>query len=140
MPATMQRKVAIAGVRLAGSRLRTFMRRHIRATIGKTGNLEKAISMKYGKGKNVAKVTVGLNNRFYYKTLDIGRKDYERTNKRGKRFKVSGTPIMNSQGLNLDKVWDAHKDEILKILVQGMQTELFKTMGRLSVTGKLGRR
>jgi hypothetical protein len=139
MPDNVQRKVAVAGVRIAGSRLRTFMRRHVKRLKDK-GLLEKAISMKYGKGKNAAKVTVGLNSRFYYKTLEQGRKAYERTNKRGTRFKVSATPIMNSQGLNLESVWNTHKDDILKILVEGMQQALYKELGRMSVQGLKSRR
>jgi hypothetical protein len=138
MPASIQQKVAVAGVRIAGSRLRTLMRRRVPV---RSGKLRKAIAMKYGKGRDVAKVTVGLLSRHYYLTLDVGRKPYERSyRKGGPKYKVSGTDQMNTEGLGLHQVWDTHKEEILKILVEGMQTELFKQLGRLSVTGKLRRR
>ncbi len=138
MPDNVQRKVAVAGVRIAGSRLRTYMRRRVPI---RSGLLRKAIAMRYGKGRNVAKVTVGLLNRQYYKTLEQGRKDYERSyRKGGPKFKVKGTQRMDTEGLGLEAVWNTHKGEILKILVEGMQQALYKELGRMSVLGLRGRR
>jgi hypothetical protein len=104
----------------------------------RSGLLRKAIAMRYGKGRNVAKVTVGLLNRQYY-TLDVGRKPYKRTNKNGTTFDVAGSPSMKTDGLGLHQVWEAHRQEILGILVEGMQKELFRQLGRASVTGKFRR-
>jgi hypothetical protein len=137
LPANIQKKVAVAGVRIAGSRLRTLMRRRVPV---RSGRLRKAISMRYGKGRDVAKVTVGLLRSFYYKTLDVGRKDYVRTSRSGKRINVAGTPGPMGGGLGLEEVWNTHKQEILKILVEGMQKELYKQLGRMSVLGMSGRR
>ena len=136
LPDKVQRQVAVAGVRIAGSRLRTLMRRRVPV---RSGKLRKAIAMKYGKGRDVAKITVGLLSRHYYKTLEQGRKPYKRRSTKGVEYSVSGTPSMESQGLGLEDVWNTHKDEILKVLVEGMQKELFKQLGRASVTGKFRR-
>ncbi len=138
LPANIQKKVAVAGVRIAGSRLRTLMRRRVPV---RSGRLRKAISMRYGKGRDVAKVTVGLLSRHYYKTLDVGRKAYIRTSRTGKKVEVAATPgPMAGGGLHLEEVWNTHKQEILKILVEGMQKELYKQLGRMSVLGMSGRR
>jgi len=137
LPANIQKKVAVAGVRIAGSRLRTLMRRRVPV---RSGRLRKAISMRYGKGRDVAKVTVGLLSRHYYKTLDVGRKAYTRTSRTGKKIEVAATPGPMGDGLGLEEVWNTHKQEILKILVEGMQKELYKQLGRMSVLGMSGRR
>lgn len=137
LPDNVQRKVAIAGVRIAGSRLRTFMRRRVPI---RSALLRKAVTMKYGKGRNVAKVFVGLNHRQYYKTLDVGRKPYQRTSKKGNKFDVAGTPQMNTVGTGIEETWNAHKQEILDIMIKGMQQAMYKEIGRISVLGLRGRR
>ena len=136
LPDKVQRQVAVAGVRIAGSRLRTLMRRRVPV---RSSKLRKAIGLKYGKGRDVAKVTVGLLSRFYYKTLEQGRKPYKRKSTKGIYYTVSGTPNMDSQGLGLEDVWNTHKDELLKVLIEGMQKELYRQLGRASVTGKFRR-
>ena len=73
LPEMVNKKIVRAGVRIAGSRLRTYMRRA--APKGDKGLLRKSITMKY-LGNN--KVKVGLNTRQYYKVLEQGRKAYTR--------------------------------------------------------------
>lgn len=131
-PEVVERRVVKAGVRLAGSRLRTFMRRA--APRGDKGLLRKSITMKYiGK----TKVKVGLNTRQYYKTLDFGRKAYTRK-KSGVEVKAS--PTMNTPGTMIEKTWLAHKRDVADIMIKGMRTELFKELGRMAIRGGYKRR
>ena len=136
LPDKVQKQVAVAGVRIAGSRLRTLMRRRVPV---RSGKLRKAIGLRFGKGRDVAKVTVGLLSRFYYKTLQEGRKPFKRKSPKGIYHTVSGSPSMDTEGLGLEDVWNTHKDELLKVLIEGMQKELYRQLGRASVTGKFRR-
>lgn len=130
-PEVVEKKVVKSGVRLAGSRLRTFMRRA--APKGDKGLLRKSITMKY---IGEAKVKVGLNTRQYYKTLDMGRKAYKRKD----GTQVQGSPTMNTQGTMIEKTWSAKKREIAQIMVQGMRLEMYKQLGRLAIRGGYQRR
>lgn len=131
-PEVVEKRVVKSGVRLAGSRLRTFMRRA--APKGDKGLLRKSITMKY---IGEAKVKVGLNSRQYYKTLDQGRKAYKRK-KTGVEVKAS--PTMNTQGTMIEQTWSAKKREIAQIMVQGMRLEMYKQLGRLAIRGGYQRR
>lgn len=127
LPELVNKKIVRAGVRMAGSRLRTYMRRA--APKGKTGMLRKSITMKY-MGNN--KVKVGLNSRQYYKVLDVGRKAYVR--KDGTQVRES-TGAWDTQGTGIARTWAIHKREIANIMIQGMKIELFKEAGRMAVRG-----
>lgn len=131
-PEVVERKVVKSGVRLAGSRLRTFMRRA--APQGDKGLLRKSITMKY---VGQTKVKVGLNTRQYYKTLDVGRKAYKRK-KSGVEVKAS--PTMNTTGTMIEKTWLNKKREIADIMIQGMRIEMFKELGRMAIRGGYKRR
>jgi hypothetical protein len=130
-PEVVERRVVKAGVRFAGSRLRTFMRRA--APKGEKGLLRKSITMKY---IGQAKVKVGLNNRQYYKTLDYGRKAY----KRKSGVEVKASPTMNTEGTMIEKTWLNKKREIANLMVDGMRKELYKELGRMAVRGGYKRR
>jgi hypothetical protein len=132
LPEVVNKQIVRAGVRMAGSRLRTYMRRA--APKGTKGLLRKSITMKY-MGNN--KVKVGLNTRQYYKTLDVGRKAYQR--KDGTQVKAS-TGTWDTQGTGIAQTWARHKREIAELMIQGMKIELFKTAGRMAVYGGYKRR
>jgi hypothetical protein len=131
LPEVVERRVVKAGVRKAGSRLRTYMRRA--APRGDKGLLRKSITMKYVGN---AKVKVGLNNRSYYKVLDVGRRAYKRKD----GTQVRGTPSFNSQGTNIEKTWNIHKREIADLVIYGMKIEVFKEAGRMAIRGGYSRR
>lgn len=131
LPEMVNKKIVRAGVRMAGSRLRTFMRRA--APKGEKGLLRKSITMKY-MGNN--KVKVGLNSRQYYKVLDVGRKAYRR--KDGTEVSASGN--FDSQGTGIAQTWALHKREIADLMIQGMKIELFKEAGRMAIRGGYSRR
>jgi hypothetical protein len=131
LPEVVERRVVKAGVRKAGSRLRTYMRRA--APRGDKGLLRKSITMKYVGN---AKVKVGLNNRSYYKVLDVGRKAYKRKD----GTQVRGTPSFKSEGTNIEKTWNTHKREIADLVVYGMKIEVFKEAGRMAIRGGYSRR
>jgi hypothetical protein len=131
LPEVVERRVVKAGVRKAGSRLRTYMRRA--APRGDKGLLRKSITMKYVGN---AKVKVGLNNRSYYKVLDVGRRAYKRKD----GTQVRGTPSFNSQGTNIEKTWNTHKREIADLVIYGMKIEVFKEAGRMAIRGGYSRR
>jgi hypothetical protein len=130
-PEVVERRVVRAGVRKAGSRLRTYMRRA--APKGEKGLLRKSITMKY-QGYN--KVKVGLNNRSYYKVLDVGRKAYKRKD----GTQVRGTPSFNSEGTGIEKTWLSRKREIADLVISGMKIELYKELGRMAIRGGYSRR
>lgn len=132
LPEVVNKQIVRAGVRKAGSRLRTYMRRA--APKGKTGLLRKSITMKY-MGNN--KVKVGLNTRQYYKTLDVGRKAYKR--KDGTQVSAS-TGAWDTKGTGIARTWATHKREIAQLMIEGMKLELFKTAGRMAVYGGYKRR
>lgn len=127
LPEVVNKRVVRAGVRMAGSRLRTYMRRA--APKGKTGLLRKSITMRY-MGNN--KVKVGLNSRQYYKVLDVGRKAY--TRKDGTKVSAS-TGAWDSQGTGIAATWARHKKEIADLMIKGMKTEMYKEAGRMAIRG-----
>jgi len=132
LPEKVNKNIVRAGVRMAGSRLRTFMRRA--APKGEKGLLRKSITMKY-MGNN--KVKVGLNSRQYYKVLDVGRKAY--TRKDGTKVSASSGNF-DSAGTGIAQTWALHKREIAELMVQGMKTELYKEAGRMAIRGGYKRR
>jgi hypothetical protein len=132
LPEVVNRRIVKAGVRKAGSRLRTYMRRA--APKGEKGLLRKSITMKY-MGNN--KVKVGLNSRQYYKVLDVGRKAY--TRKDGTKVSAS-TGAWDTQGTGIAATWQRHKKEIADIMIQGMKIELYKEAGRMAIRGGYKRR
>ena len=132
LPEVVNKKIVRAGVRMAGSRLRTYMRRA--APKGRTGLLRKSITMRY-MGNN--KVKVGLNSRQYYKVLDVGRKAY--TRKDGTKVSAS-TGAWDTEGTGIARTWARHKREIAELMIQGMKVELFKEAGRMAVRGGYKRR
>lgn len=133
LPQIAQNKVARAGVNIGGSRLRTMMRRRVPVV---DGLLRKSIMMKYIKGdKNNPAVRVGLLTRQYYSTLDVGRKSYSRVYRKGRggeRFNVAGTPRMNSVGTGIKDTWQAHKQEIIDLMVTKMTTQMYVEIGKLA--------
>jgi hypothetical protein len=132
LPEMVNKKIVRAGVRIAGSRLRTYMRRA--APKGDKGLLRKSITMKY-MGNN--KVKVGLNTRQYYKVLEQGRKAY--TRKDGTKVRAS-TGKWDTQGIGIEQTWLNHKREIADIMIQGMKNELYKEAGRMAIRGGYKRR
>jgi hypothetical protein len=132
LPEVVNKRIVKAGVRKAGSRLRTYMRRA--APKGEKGLLRKSITMKY-MGNN--KVKVGLNSRQYYKVLDVGRKAY--TRKDGTKVKAS-TGGWDTQGTGIARTWATHKKEIADLMIQGMKVELYKEAGRMAIRGGYKRR
>jgi hypothetical protein len=131
VPEVVEKKVVKAGVRGAGARLRTYMRRA--APKGDKGLLRKSITMKY-KGDN--KVQVGLNSRWYYKVLDQGRAAYKRKD----GTQVRGTEKFNTQGTRIRETWNSHKREIADHMILKMKEALFKEFGRMAIRGGLSRR
>jgi len=132
LPEVVNKRIVRAGVRMAGSRLRTYMRRA--APKGEKGLLRKSITMKY-MGNN--KVKVGLNSRQYYKVLDVGRKAY--TRKDGTKVSAS-TGAWDTQGTGIAATCQRHKKEIADIMIKGMKIELFKEAGRMAIRGGYKRR
>jgi hypothetical protein len=132
LPEVVNKRIVKAGVRKAGSRLRTYMRRA--APKGEKGLLRKSITMKY-MGNN--KVKVGLNSRQYYKVLDVGRKAY--TRKDGTKVSAS-TGAWDTKGTGIAQTWQRHKKEIADIMIQGMKIELYKEAGRMAIRGGYKRR
>jgi hypothetical protein len=132
LPEVVNKRIVRAGVRKAGSRLRTYMRRA--APKGEKGLLRKSITMKY---MGNSKVKVGLNTRQYYKVLDVGRKAY--TRKDGTKVKAS-TGAWDTKGTGIAQTWQRHKTEIADLMIQGMKVELFKEAGRMAVRGGYKRR
>jgi hypothetical protein len=131
VPEVVEKRVVKAGVRGAGARLRTYMRRA--APKGDKGLLKKSITMRY-VGEN--KVKVGLNTRQYYKVLDQGRRAY--TKKDGTR--VRGTEKFNTDGTNIAKTWGAHKRDIADYMILKMKEALAKEAGRMAIRGGYRRR
>jgi hypothetical protein len=131
VPEVVEKKVVKAGVRGAGARLRTYMRRA--APKGDKGLLRKSITMKY---RGNAKVQVGLNSNWYYKVLDQGRSAY--TRKDG--TKVRGTDKFNTQGTRIRETWNSHKREVADYMILKMKEALFKEVGRMAVRGGWNRR
>ena len=131
VPEVVEKKVVKAGVRGAGARLRTYMRRA--APKGDKGLLRKSITMKY---RGNAKVQVGLNSNWYYKVLDQGRAAY--TRKDG--TKVRGTDKFNTQGTRIRETWNSHKREVADYMILKMKEALFKEVGRMAVRGGWNRR
>ena len=141
LPLVVQNKVARAGVNIAGSRLRTMMRRRVPVV---SGRLRKSISMRYiTTDKGNPQVRVGLLTNQFYSTLDNGRKAYSRVyrknrvggNTKGDKFPVAGSPRMNTTGTGIMGAWNDHKQEILDLMVTRMTTEMYKELGKMSVRG-----
>jgi len=132
LPEVVNKRIVKAGVRKAGSRLRTYMRRA--APKGEKGLLRMSITMRC-MGNN--KVQVGLITRQYYKVLDVGRKAY--TRKDGTKVSAS-TGAWDTEGTGIAQTWARHKKEIADIMIQGMKIELFKEAGRMAVRGGYKRR
>jgi hypothetical protein len=131
VPEVVEKRVVKAGVRGAGARLRTYMRRA--APKGDKGLLRKSITMRY---EGQAKVRVGLNTRAYYKVLDQGRKAYRRKD----GTEVRGTEKFNTQGTRIKETWDTHKRDIADYMTLKMKEALFKEIGRMAIRGSWNRR
>ena len=127
LPQVTEDAVMKRGVSRGAARLRTLMRR---AAPRRTGTLAKSIGI-----KRVAKRTkgrfayrVGLMNRYYYKTLDVGRAAY--TKKDGTQ--VSASSDFKSIGTQIKRTWDAAKPQIGNVIIEEATKEFAKEVGKLS--------
>ena len=139
LPQVAQNKVARAGVNIAGSRLRTMMRRRVPVV---DGLLRKSIRMKFVKGAATPTLRVGLLINQYYNTLEVGRKEYTRVWKKGRggrRFEVAGTKKMSTVGLGVKETWAAHKQEIIDLMATRMTTQMYVEIGKLAAKNILKR-
>jgi len=81
------------------------------------------------KGKEPT-ASVGLTTRFYYKTLEYGRKPFKLRQK--PEFSRAGSPDMKRFAF-FGRAVNAHRGEVSQLLVDATRTSLFKEAGRLAV-------
>jgi len=118
-----QRRVVGGGLRKAGARLRTYMKR--RVPRGESGLLAKSIGMWSKRSTKKGWVKVGLTSNFYYGVLDTGRQPYK--TKKGQR---AGTPKFRTIGLGIGETYQAHKQEIAQTIVNEMKINIAKEWGK----------
>ena len=119
-PIEVASKAGRQGLSKSSARLRTLIRR---AAPRKTGELRKSIQSKVGRKAPIA--WVRLATRFYYKTLEFGRKPHKRKGKTR-----AGSPQM-SRFAFFKKAVSAHQGEIMQMTIDSTRTALFKEAGRL---------
>jgi HK97 gp10 family phage protein len=144
-PEAVQARAVQAGVRKAAGKLRTALRRAAYSQMKvrdrkRTNKLRQAIRSAVGKrGTNKGKAWVGLKKvpgesriRFYYKTLEFGRKPYS---KKG-RGKYAGSPPMKP-------FWrttvNATSGETMRILIEETQRAIAYEAGKAYGRMKGGR-
>ena len=121
-------KVIIPALWKGGKRLETLMRR--RAPKGLTGNLRQSIYASKGRKDMRAidrNVAVGLFTRYYYTTLDVGRKGgFKRkgTPKRKAVQGVRGTMKFNSVGTGISEAASAYSGEVTSIIKDEIRKRL----------------
>ena len=122
--------VIIPALWKGGKRLESLMKR--RAPLGRTGNLRKSIYASKGRrdtlpqDKNVA---VGLFTRYYYKTLDSGRKGGFKRKATAKRKGVAGvrgTLRFNSKGTGIGEAATAYQAEVVSVITDEIRKRLEK--------------
>jgi hypothetical protein len=128
LPVSVEKKVMTAGLSKGAARLRTYIRR---AAPRISGELIKSIGIKRIKGRQL-KYKVGLLRNQYYRTLDIGRKPYQRNG-----HPVAGTPKLKSEGIGIERAWMVHREEIANLIIEEAKKALAKEVGRLFVKGRL---
>lgn len=107
-PDKVQLRVRRAGLRRAAAKFRTLLRREAPK---RYGNLRKSIKIKVHRNKTVS---VGLKERFYYKTLDYPYPD--RGNKALRPW--------------FEDAIDHHKRGILQLIVQETNSALMREAGK----------
>ncbi len=134
-PQQFQDQVVAGGMSYASARLRTKMRRRVPV---KSGNLRKAIRVKRIKnqGRGLIRYLIGLGSRYYYETLDQGRQPYVRTNKYGTKFRVAGTPRLNTVGTGIEESIKNNKDVMLLDLKTRAEQLLIKKAGQMYARSK----
>ena len=104
------------GLTRGAARLRTYFRAEMPRA---TGTLRKSVGYKTVKGSKGSKVIVGLNTRFYYKTLEFGRKAHSRKGK-----PVAATPPMHPLGFS--KVWYSQREGIAQLIIDEAKRALYQ--------------
>jgi hypothetical protein len=120
-PEQLAVKSGRVGATRASARLRTLIRR---AAPRKTGKLRAEIKSKTSRRAAVA--WVGLKGRFYYKTLEFGRKAHKR-----KGHPVAASPDM-ARFAFFKKAVDAHRATIFQMMIEQTRAALIKETVRLS--------
>lgn len=121
-------KVIIPALWKGGKRLETLMRR--RAPKGLTGNLRQSIYASKGRKDMRAidrNVAVGLFTRYYYTTLDVGRKGgFKRkgTPKRKAVAGVRGTLKFKSAGTGIREAASAYNEEVSTVIKDEIRKRL----------------
>jgi hypothetical protein len=123
----------------AGARMRTYMRR---AAPEQTGTMKKSI--KTWKNKQTKEQMVGLADRFYYKTLEFGRKAHTRSPPNFVGPKLKGKRRMRREGPQTVKVkatgplrpwffraYDAHKNEVAQVLIDEIKKNIYIEAGKI---------
>ena len=128
LPVAVEAKVMKAGLSKGAARLRTYIKRGAKRI---TGELVKSIGIKRLKGRQL-RYKVGLIRNQYYRTLDAGRRAYQRNGNA-----VAGTPKLNSQGIGIERAWLVHREEIANLIIEEAKKALAKEVGRLFVKGRL---
>jgi HK97 gp10 family phage protein len=105
------------GLRQAGARLRTALRR---AAPRQTGTLRNAIGSKFDKRTGTVKV--GLMNRFYYKALEMNTK--------------RGAPLRPF----FEATWKQNREQIADLIIQNTTKSLYQEAGKIYARTKARKR
>jgi len=129
MPDTAATKAQRTGLGKGAARLRTYIRR---AAPRKKGILKSAIRSAMARKKFAAYVKLGKVRgekqiRFYYKTLEHGRKAYTRR-KTGKSYAASPQMATNF----FEWTFVRHQTEIAQLIVNETRIALYKNAGQLA--------
>ena len=112
-PDKVKQRATDTGVRQAGARLRTAFRR---AAPRKTGTLRNSIGSRFDK--RTGKVYVGLQTRFYYKTLEFNTK--------------RGAPMRPF----FDAAWKSNREAVAQIIIDGATKALYQEAGKIHARTK----
>jgi len=132
-PKAIEKRIVNNALSKAGGRLRTYFRR---AAPKGDGTLRKSIGVK--RDRKTGRVSVGLQSRLYYKTLEHGRKPYKRRWRKGKgsKFSVGGSPAMRKF---FEQTWALKQGEISQLLLDECVKAISVEAGRAYARSRAAR-
>lgn len=107
-PEKVKQRAVDTGVRQAGARLRTALRR---AAPRKTGTLRQSIGSRFDRRTGI--VRVGLMTRFYFKSLEL-------TTKRGAPLR----PFF-------DAAWKQNREQVAQLIIDNATKALYTEAGKI---------
>jgi hypothetical protein len=114
----VKRRATDTGLRQAGARLRTALRR---AAPRQTGTLRQSIGSRFNKRDG--KVYVGLQTRFYYKTLSM---ETKRTNMRLNNY--------------FEATWKSNREHVAQLIIDNSIKSLYTEAGKIYARTKARKR